>query len=72
MLNTVPCAVQQVFAVYLFYIQQHVSLNPQFPIYLSAPTADKFQELKVEEMKQIAEEYVEYISAYMKFKIMQI
>ena len=29
----VPCATQQILVVYLFYIQQCVSVNPQLPIY---------------------------------------
>ena len=32
--NMVPCAIQQALVIYLFYIQQCVSVNPKFPIYL--------------------------------------
>ena len=36
-LNIVPCAIQQVLVVYLFYIQQCVSLNPKLLICLFPP-----------------------------------
>ena len=36
-LGIVPCAIQQVLVVHLFYIQQCVYVNPKFPIYPSPP-----------------------------------
>ena len=37
-LSRVPCAIQQVLISYLFYIQQHVYVNPNLPIYPSPPS----------------------------------
>ena len=34
-LNIIPCGIQQLLAVYLFYIQQGVSVNPKLLIYPS-------------------------------------
>ena len=35
-LGRVPCAIQQILIVYLFYIQQHVYVNPNLPLYPSS------------------------------------
>ena len=37
-LSIVPCAIQWVLVVYLFYIQYCVSINPKFLIYPSPPS----------------------------------